>query len=284
MDRRLLLLLTIAVLAAACDYREVLRIDADGSAELRIEFELARADNPEGIPPFLVPWDAAEAREAELQAADDDAVARTFITELFALEGTEAWIDDAVDGLTFEVDETGLRLGLDWDIDDISTAGRDETIFEGSLVLSDATVAETDNGTMSLTAPTREAAAAWVTEYFALADHPFVDLDRVDPGASLLSIAVQIEVPGRVLRSDAHSTDGRIHDWVWEFDRAGEPGVELAWDPRPDDDGCELCGAFMPLVILIGALFGILALGVLAATLGLFEAVRVTRRDRRDIS
>jgi len=40
----------------------------------------------------------------------------------------------------------------------------------------------------------------------------------------------------------------------------------------------------MPFLILIAVLFGILALGVLAATLGLFEAVRVTRRDRRDIS
>ena len=68
-----------------------------------------------------------------------------------------------------------------------------------------------------------------------------------------------------------------------------EIDVEPADQPsgEPDDavdDGCELCGLFMPLVILIVVLFGILALGVLAATLGLFEAVRVTRRDRRDTS
>lgn len=68
-------------------------------------------------------------------------------------------------------------------------------------------------------------------------------------------------------------------------------GVEVEPGDQPSggaddatDDGCELCGLFMPLVILIVVLFGILALGVLAATLGLFEAVRVTRRDRRDTS
>jgi hypothetical protein len=284
MRRRLLMLLVLALAATACDYREVLRIDADGSAELRIEFDVPRADNPEGIPPFLVPWEAAEGMQAELLAAEDDSVARTFIVELFALEGTEAWIDDAVEGLTFEVDDTGQRLGLDWDIDDVSTAPADDSIFEGSLLLSGATVDERDGGSMSLVAPTRDAAANWVTEYFALENDPFIDLDRVDAGASPLSISVQIEVPGQALRSDAHATDGRTHSWTWEFDRAGAPGVQIEWDPRPDDDGCELCGAFMPFLILIAVLFGILALGVLAATLGLFEAVRVTRRDRRDIS
>lgn len=276
MRRRLVLLLVLALAATGCDYREILHIDADGSATLRVEFTLDRSNHPEGIWPYMLDWDAADEIDSEVEADP-----RQFMIELFALEGTEPWIDDAVDGFVLDIDDSGLRMELDWEIDDLRSAGSDDTVFDRSVVLTDADVRESDDGTMSLSAPARDSAATFLTDYFSLENDPFVDRDRT--GGSPVSVSAEIVVPGDVLQSDAHDRDGNRLSWTWEFGRAGEPGVELRWEP--DGGGSsdwDVCQGFAPICYTVLILFGLLVIGVLAATLGLFEAVRVTRRDRRD--
>lgn len=282
MGRRLFFVMALTLLASSCTYTEILRINADGSAVLRVEFDIDRADQDQAMWSFLR-WKELEELDAEINATDgdDNEAARRFVIELLALEGTEKWIEDALDTLVFEAGPDRAHLGIEWDIADLADMDDAAIDVEDSFSLAGATLERGAGGTLSLTAPARDTAATFVAEYFALEGDPFVEMEDIGPDAFPMAITVEVQVPGSLDFSDAHERDGNTVRWRWEFGTASGPGIQVGWHPSGGDGWFDR-GWSNPLVLLVLVPVVILAIGFLAATFGVFEALRVRPRDHQE--
>jgi hypothetical protein len=277
MRRRLLLVGMIVLAASACEYREILRIDADGTAVVGIEIDALRGES--SPLPFGPEWTSLEEQATDFAEIEPDRdEIRQFVTDFFALEGTEDMVDLIAESLVLEVDGEQLHIAFDTaEIDVFSFSGEDRGL--DLILLGDMKVRQGDDGSISLSLDARARAAEFLSELYAIEGDPFVSGLADNPDLHPLTMTAEIQLPGSIRENDAHDIEGNTLRWSWTVGEDAGPGLSARWDPGSDtDDGSEFA---VPNAIVVWALvtIGVFGLGVLAATLGFVEGRRVRRRD-----
>jgi hypothetical protein len=280
MLRRLLLITTIALVASACEYTEILRIGADGTAVPLIEFDLVPGESPL---PFGLEWTSLEEQTAgftNIEAADREEI-RNFVVDLFVLDDDDPAAAEISESLVMEAD--GDQLHISFDLPPIDLLSDDEADF-GLLLFQGALAERFDDGSFSLSTDARARATEFVTSLYALQGDPFAlgSADNPDTDTVPLTMTAELQLPGSIGENDAHARDGDTLRWSWTVGQDGAPGLSVRWDPATGPDDNAGSSPFRLLAILLLGSLAAMFIGFLAASFGLFEALRDRRRDRRE--
>ena len=274
------LVLVVAFVASACEYTEILRISPDGTAALRIEIDAERGD----MLPLGLAWTSLEDQAAGLtgiESADREEI-RQFIVALFALEDTDPAAAEIAESLEMEMDGDRLRIGFDFLAFDLLSEERSEF---GRVLFNGARAERSEDGSFSLSLDARSRATEFVSDLYALQGDPFVAALADNPDISPITMTAELQLPGVIAENDAHERVGNTLRWSWALGQEGGPGLSARWDPALDDDGAFFLrdDISLRMKVILVALFAIPFITLLVATFGFFEALRVRRRDRRDL-